>query len=101
MISLQIIENIYNIIYTSLYIAYFTAFINIQVFSNNYSDVITPYITLFVSLILVMRFNPFVNPTYTNFDKKIIFHAAVFLLISTIITNGYLLYITEFQQKFI
>lgn len=101
MISLKIIENIYNIIYISIYIAYFTAFINLQVFSYNYRDTITPYVTLFVSLFLVLRFNPFVNPTYTKFDKRIIFDAAVFLLISTLITNGYLIFVTEFHQKFI
>lgn len=97
MISLKFIENIYNIIYISLYLAYFTAFLNLQVFSHNYRDIITPYVTLFVSLFLVLRFNPFVNPTYTKFDKRVIFDVALFLLISTLITNGYLMYITEFH----
>lgn len=101
MISLKFIENIYNVIYISIYIAYITAFINLQVFSDNYRDIITPYVTLFVSLFLVVRFNPLVNPTYTKFDKRVIFDAALFLLMSTIITNGYLFFATEFHQKFI
>lgn len=101
MISLNLIENIYNIVYILIYIAYFTAFINVQVFSYDFQDKITPFITLFVSLFLVLRFNPFVNPKYTKFDRRVIFDAAIFLLVSTTITNGYLLYITKIQQKFI
>lgn len=101
MISFTFLESIYNIIYISIYIAYFTALINIQIFSEDYRDNITPYISLFTSLFLIVRFNPFVYNEYTQFDRRIVFDTAVFLLLSTLITNGYLLYATEFQKKFI
>ena len=101
MFSLNIIEKIYNIVYILLYVAYFTAFINYQLFSYDMKDKLTPYITLFISLFLVARFNPFVNPRYTNFDKRIIFDAAIFLLISTSFTNGYLYFFTSFHQKLV
>jgi hypothetical protein len=99
--SIKVLEYTYTFLIVLLYVTYFAAFIKIQVFDFNVRDVITPYITLFVALFLMARFNPFVKIEYTNFDKRIVFHAAMFLLISTTITQTYLLYITEIKQKFI
>ena len=50
----------------------------------------------------MVRFNPFSKYTdFTKFDKRIIFDAASFILISVILSNGYLIYITEFGDKFL
>jgi hypothetical protein len=35
----------------------------------------------------------------TDFDKTLIFDIAFFLFTTTILTNGYLIYITKFHEK--
>ena len=72
------------------------------IFIPNFLQYLPTIITVLISLILMVRFNPFSKYTdFTKFDKRIIFDAASFILISVILSNGYLIYITEFGDKFL
>lgn len=42
---------------------------------------------IFVSLFLIIRFNPLNKSTFTEFDKEISFSAGTFLLLTTTITS--------------
>jgi hypothetical protein len=41
------------------------------------------FIKYYIIFILVVRFNPYIKTTYTNFDRQIAFSAGLFLLISS------------------
>ena len=74
----------------SLYISYilfFIAFTGIIFLSPNYLTTLEYWIKYYVFLILLIRFNPFIAKTHsktdTEFDRRIVFSAAFFLLLST------------------
>ena len=41
------------------------------------------YMKYYVSIFLIIRFNPFTNSHFTEFDRKIVFSSAIFLLTTT------------------
>ena len=71
-------EYFYYLIYFS-YICYFILFVNF--FDDPiYFKFFLSIFKLFIPLFLIVRFNPFVKPKFTQLDKKIIFHGAIQLL---------------------
>lgn len=72
-----------------LYFITFLGFINIKpYYITNFRSVLQA-----ISCILLMiRFNPFVNHTITNFDKSMIFSVASFLLFNIVISELYYRY---------
>ena len=45
------------------------------------------YVKIYVSLFLILRFNPFRHVKFTSLDKKIAFSAGVFILFATTSIN--------------
>ena len=41
------------------------------------------YMKYYVTIFLLIRFNPFTNNTFTEFDRKVVFSSAIFLLTTT------------------
>lgn len=96
------VEILYNFLKVLTYAIYIITFVNVNIFIPNFLQYLPTIITVLISLILMVRFNPFSKYTdFTKFDKRIIFDAASFMLISVILSNGYLIYITEFGDKFL
>lgn len=80
-------RNMFNIIKYLSYIAYFSALFGIYSFAPKYSSILDLITRLYISLFLIMRFNPLVKEKYTKFDKNIVFSAGLFLFITTSITS--------------
>ena len=55
--------------------------------AKKYMDIINSIVRIFISLLLLWKFNPFNNEKFTQFDKKIVFYAGSFLFSTTIIYN--------------
>ena len=53
-------------------------------------SVIDYWIKVFVGLFLLYRFNPYVHIKFTEFDRKVIFSAGLFMIITTVV-NTYLI----------
>jgi uncharacterized BrkB/YihY/UPF0761 family membrane protein len=53
-------------------------------------SVIDYWIKVFVGLFLLYRFNPYVHIKFTDFDRKVIFSAGMFMIITTVV-NTYLI----------
>lgn len=84
------------------YVIYIFTFINVNIYIPNFLQHIPTIITIMISLILMVRFNPFSKyANFTKFDKQLIFDAACFMFISILISKGYLIYITEFRDEFL
>lgn len=72
----------YNYIVFIFYIIYIFSFIKIYNINSNYIQIINDVYIYFISFFLFFRFNPLNKIKITNFDKKIVFDAALFLIIT-------------------
>jgi hypothetical protein len=68
----------------------------LSVNAPQYLETLNSYVKIYVSLFLILRFNPFRNVKFTNLDAKIAFSAGVFLLTSTALHNIFLIYLSKF-----
>ena len=76
-------ENVYMTILYFSYVLYFIAFTGILSLNPSYLSVLETFIKYYISIILLIRFNPFVDRKITKFDKKLVFTSALLLFIST------------------
>ena len=90
-ISEKIQQNIYRKVYLFTWILYVGSILGILTYGKDYFDEIQKFILIYVSLFLVIKFNPLTksssNRIISKFDKEIIFHAGVFILLSTLLNT--------------
>ena len=86
-----------SILIYSLYLSYllfFIAFTGIISLPTTYLHILDLAIKYYIILILFIRFNPFVShTTMTEFDRSLVFTAAIYMLLSTAIfthVNNYI-----------
>jgi hypothetical protein len=84
-----IIEELYNYSVYAWYILYAVSFLGLYSNAPEYLTTIDFILRTYVSLFLVFRFNPFTKIHFTEFDRKIIFSAGIFLILSSTITSLY------------
>ena len=71
---------------SALYLSYFlyiVAYLQIGYYNPKYLDMLQLYMKYYVTLFLLIRFNPFTNHQFTEFDRKVVFSSAIFLLTTT------------------
>jgi hypothetical protein len=75
-------EYAYLVVLYSSYILYFLILVGFQLFDlSEYIILLDFCIKVYVCLILIMRFNPFRTlETFSEFDRQLVFTAAIFLL---------------------
>jgi len=73
-------------LYTS-YVLYIVAYFGIEYYNPTYLDMLENFIKYYVIGFLLIRFNPFTNNAFNEFDRKIVFSSAIFLLATTTITQ--------------
>lgn len=74
------------IFHSALYLSYFLyiiAYLQIGYYNPKYLDILQMYMKYYVTLFLLIRFNPFTNNNFTDFDRKVVFSSAIFLLTTT------------------
>ena len=72
-----------SVLYLS-YFLYVVAYLQIGYYNPKYLDMLQLYMKYYVTLFLLIRFNPFTNNQFTEFDRKVVFSSAIFLLTTTI-----------------
>ena len=85
----KIHENMYNYTIYLSYLLYAFAIFGITKYAPQYLDTLKNIIKIYVSLVLVIKFNPFTNKTnyLSDFDRRLIFSSGMFLLLSTSIIS--------------
>jgi hypothetical protein len=73
-------------LYTS-YILYIIAFFQIEYYNPRYLDMLENVMKYYVIGFLLIRFNPFIKSSFTEFDRKVVFSSAIFLLATTTISQ--------------
>ncbi|MDA9216193.1 hypothetical protein N9O88_00020 [bacterium] len=81
-------ENFYHLLIILSYILYFFALTGIILVNASYLENLTTIISFYVSIVLIIRFNPFTSYNkFTNFDKQLVWASGLFLFISSSITT--------------
>ena len=78
-------EKFFDIITIITYVLYFFIIFGLSAKAPLYLTNLNSYLTIYISLFLLYRFNPFRHVEFTNLDKNIVFTAGLFLFTTTII----------------
>ena len=66
------------------YLLYIIAYFRIGYYNPKYLGMLDTYMKTYVTLFLLIRFNPLVKIQFTEFDRTVVFSSAIFLLATTI-----------------
>lgn len=69
------------------YVLYGITLIGVYNIAPEYLNNLNTFIKIYVSLFLIFFFNPFSKHVFNDFDKKVVFSAGFFLLLTTAITD--------------
>ena len=47
---------------------------------GDYLSILNFFMKIYICLLIIYRFNPFVKSTFTDFDKRLVFSSSIFLL---------------------
>jgi len=67
----------------------------------NYLYTLNMAMRIYVSLFLIIRFNPYVKNDFTEFDRKITYTSGIFLLLTTTVTDIVMKYIKQIDFNFV
>lgn len=94
-------ERVFYIAVSLSYILYGLTLFGLYKKAPSYLSTLNMVLRIYVSLFLILRFNPYVKNTFTDFDRKITYTAGIFLLLTTTLTEIFMKYIKSIQLKFI
>ena len=92
-------EKFYTYITYLLYILFFISFFQIKNNAPDYLDDLNIVKNVFICLFLLYRFNPLTNNIFNEFDKKIVFDSALYLLFSSLFIDIYLFFKKSYPSK--
>ena len=82
------------------YISYGLILLGVSTQKPEYLTYLDNIIQVYISLFLIIRFNPFRKLTFTNLDRKIAFSAGLFLFTTTTINSVFVSYFDEISNYF-
>ena len=88
----------FNFVVYISYFLYFLIVFGLMANAPEYLEQLQSYIKLYVSLFLIIRFNPLRKLEFSELDKEISFSAGVFLFTTTTITEIIIIYFTEIKN---
>jgi hypothetical protein len=91
----------YSIVVYVTWALYISIILGLSANAPQYLDDLQYYVKMYVSLFLIVRFNPFRTVRFTELDGKIAFSAGVFLLATTAINTVVQSYLGRAKQLFI
>jgi hypothetical protein len=80
-------EGIFDIIVYITYFLIILAALGISQYAPTYLNDLDYYVKIYVSLFLIIRFNPFIRLKFTELDRKITFTSGLFLITTTAISQ--------------
>ena len=91
----------YSIIVYVTWVLYISMILGLSSNAPQYLDDLQYYVKMYVSLFLIIRFNPFRKVRFTELDGRIAFSAGLFLLTTTAINSIVQRYLGRAKQIFI
>ena len=82
-------NNYHEILFNSAlylsYLFYFVAFFQLKTYNPEYLVLLQSGMKYYIIAFLLIRFNPFTQVRFTEFDRKVVFSSAIFLLTTTVL----------------
>lgn len=91
-------EKIFIFIIYTTWLLYILIALGISANAPQYLDDLQYYVKIYVSLFLIVRFNPFRRVRFTQLDARIAFSAGLFLLATTAINKLLLTYLQDVKS---
>ena len=98
MITIKFQEKIFGYIIFSTYLLYFIVLFGLSTQAPTYLSYLEVFIKIYVSLFLIIRFNPFTNTKFTNLDRRIAFSAGLFIFSTSIISELIINYLDKIKK---
>ena len=83
-------------LYTS-YVLFALVLLGVSTTAPKYLSSLEKFLKLYVSLFLLWKFNPLKNERMTNFDRRVVFSCALFLLTTSFLTDAVMTYLQRFK----
>ena len=82
-------ETVYTYTLYASYILYAIVLFGITKFAPQYLEYLKNFIKIYISLVLIIKFNPFAKSGkhLSDFDRKVVFSAGIYLLLTTSIIS--------------
>ena len=87
----------FSIIIYLTWVLYFAILLGLSANAPQYLDDLQYYVKMYVSLFLIVRFNPFTRVRFNELDGKIAFSAGVFLITTTAINGLIQMYLEKLK----
>jgi len=94
-------ERLFYIAVGISYILYGLTLFGLYKKAPNYLYTLNMVMRIYVSLFLILRFNPYVTNTFTDFDRKIAYTSGIFLLLTTTLTDIIISYVKKINLNFV
>lgn len=80
-------EYLFDFVIYASWIVYFLFLAGILTQEPKYLKIIHEYLPIYISLFLIIRFNPFRSVKFTKYDQKIVFYAGTLIFTTSLINN--------------
>ena len=99
----KIYENIFVYGMNISYILYIVVLFGITGYAPEYLDYLKNFLKIYVAIILIVLYNPltYKNRKFSDFDRKVVFSAGIFLLLTSTLISGVEHLIVENSKKII
>ena len=92
-------ENIFLYVLYATWFIYFASLIGTVSFGISYLDLLREILKIYISLFLIIKFNPFQKiQDFSKFDRRVAFEAGLFLFSTTILNKLMELYLTHMKN---
>lgn len=85
----------------SSYVLFIIVLLGISTTAPKYLSSLEKFLKLYVSLFLLWRFNPLRKKPFRKFDRRVVFSCALFLLMTTLLTDAVMAYLQIFRGKIV
>lgn len=85
----------------SSYVLFIIVLLGLSTTAPKYLSSLEKFLKLYVSLFLLWRFNPLRKKPFRKFDRRVVFSCALFLLMTTLLTDAVMTYMQLFRGKIV
>ena len=97
---LDLQHNLFSLVMLVSYILIVAVYLGLSSNASSYLETIDYYLRIYISLFLILRFNPFMTIVFSELDRKIVFSAGL-LIFTTTALNKYIVKVVEATDKLV
>lgn len=92
-------EELFKFVFLLMYSLYFVEWLGLSKTAKSYLLILDNIIKIYISLFLIVRFNPLRRIHFTDFDRQVVFTSAFYVIATTTINTVVKTYYNEVVTK--